>query len=32
VDPMGVHQWWTFMDENVQHKEIIFHNYLKLEV
>ena len=32
VDPMGVHQWWTFMDENVQHKELIFHNYLKLDI
>ena len=32
LDPMGVHQWWTFMNGTVQHKEIIFHNYLKIEV
>ena len=32
VDPMGVHQWWTFFTEKVEHKEIIFHNYFDLEI
>jgi len=32
VDPMGVHQWWTFFTKNIEHKEIIFHNYLKMEI
>ena len=32
VDPMGVHQWWTFMVDNFDHKEIIFHNYLKMDI
>ena len=32
VDPMGVHQWWTFFNNALEHKEIVFHNYLDLKV
>lgn len=32
VSPMGVHQWWTYFTNSFDCKEIIFHNYLKLEV
>ena len=32
VDPMGVHQWWTFFTVDEEHSELIFHKYLELEI
>lgn len=31
-DPMGVHQWWTFFTSNEKQSEIVFHNYLNLQL
>ena len=32
IDPMGVHQWWTFFEKDAKHAELIFHKYLELEI
>jgi len=32
VSPMGVHQWWTYFTNSFDHKDLIFHNYLRLEI
>lgn len=32
VDPMGVHQWWTYFTTSFEHKDLIFHKYLELKV
>jgi len=32
VDPMGLHQWWTFFRTDKEHSELIFHKYLDLEI
>ena len=31
-DPMGVHQWWTFFNNNKEHSELIFHSYLNCTI
>jgi hypothetical protein len=31
-DPMGAHQWWTFFNNTLEGREIVFHNYLNLEL